>query len=151
MELRRATTLDFHHIIRLRTEFLKEIASREDELNEVKLSIELLNYLKQHLNHDFVNWLAQEGDQVIATGGICFHDYPPSFEILHPTRAYIMNIYTLPEYRGKCIGKIILDKLLEEARNRKVRTITLHTTEKAKSLYDEFGFHSKENEMVLTV
>ena len=30
--------------------------------------------------------------------------------------AYIMNMYTLPEYRRKGIAKILFDKLVEEAK-----------------------------------
>jgi GNAT superfamily N-acetyltransferase len=151
MEFRISTKADIPEIIRLRIRFLKSINATHEDLDEGRLALELENYLKERLNRDFINWFAMEGSYVVGTVGICFHDFPPGFDNLNATREYILNIYTVPQFRKKGIAGKIFEKLLAEAKRRKVDFISLHTTEAGKSLYEKFGFKTKQNEMILSL
>jgi predicted acetyltransferase len=151
MEFRLATIADIPEIIRLRILFLKEIAPEKEDLDEAKISDALEKYLKEHLNKDFKNIFAMEGSYIIATGGICFHDYPPTFDHLNATRAYIMNVYTVTSYRNKGIGTKIFEKLLTEAKRKKVDHVSLHANEMGKSIYEKYGFLANQKEIILSL
>ena len=57
----------------------------------------------------------------------------------------ITNIAVLPEYRGKGIGKMLLNELFSEAKQRKMSLITLEVRESnhvARHLYKSCGFEN---------
>jgi ribosomal protein S18 acetylase RimI-like enzyme len=55
--------------------------------------------------------------------------------------AYIDNIHLLPEYHGMGIGKIVIQKILDEAKTRNIfaRLMVLKVNP-AKKLYESLGF-----------
>ena len=57
--------------------------------------------------------------------------------------AEIMNIVTKKDYRNQGIGKVLLDKIIVEAKNKNIRKVNLEVNESNKiaiHLYEEFGF-----------
>ncbi len=63
--------------------------------------------------------------------------------------AYIMNMYTLQEYRRQGIARILFDKIVEEAKSLGYRKITLHAKEMGRKLYENFEFVEVDDGMVL--
>ncbi|MFX1476375.1 MAG: GNAT family N-acetyltransferase, partial [Promethearchaeota archaeon] len=96
----------------------------------------------------FVAWLAQEGEDIIGTSGICFYSVPPTFGNPSGDVAYIMNMWTRLDWRRQGIGQSLLDKLLEEASRRGIRKVLLDTTDIGRSLYAKNGFVAIDNEMM---
>jgi GNAT superfamily N-acetyltransferase len=66
----------------------------------------------------FIAWIAEEDGKVIGTSGLCFYTLAPSHNNMSGGVAYIQNMYTLPEYRGRGIAKVLFDKVLTEAKER---------------------------------
>jgi ribosomal protein S18 acetylase RimI-like enzyme len=146
---RKATLNDLQQLTELRINFLKEVHPEPDDSRDKLLSDQLQSYFKEHLQTgDFVNWLAEDDDKIIATGGISFYSIPPNFFNLSGNRAYILNIYTLPEYRRKGIAKQVFEKLMNEAKARGVTQVSLHASEDGRPLYQQFGFMREDKEMV---
>jgi len=59
----------------------------------------------------------------------------------------LKRLYVKPEYRGLKIGKILIKKAIEEAKNygyEKIYLDTLSTLESACRLYEKFGFEQIE-------
>lgn len=54
--------------------------------------------------------------------------------------AYIQDVTVLKEYRGKCIGKKIVQLLVDELKNNKVDWIGLVAEPGTSSFYDSLGF-----------
>ena len=73
----------------------------------------------------------------------------PTFHNVTGKKAYIMNMYTHPEYRRKGIAYRVLQLLTEDAEERGVGYITLEATKAGRYLYEKFGFVSMEDEMKL--
>ena len=137
-------------MIRLRIQFLKEATPDKDTSREDVLATSLENYFARHLvAGDFINWLALDGGAIVATGGICFHAYPPNFSSLGAERAYIMNIFTVPGYRNRGLGARIFEKLMDEAARRGVSMVSLHATDMGRKMYEKFGFEAGESEMMV--
>mgnify|MGYP003391121235 FL=1 len=72
----------------------------------------------------------------------------PTFHNPTGEKAYIMNMYTLPEYRRQGIAYKTLDLLVAEAKKRNIKMISLEATEQGKPLYDKYGFVKMEDEMM---
>ncbi|WP_439743805.1 GNAT family N-acetyltransferase [Bacillus pseudomycoides] len=63
--------------------------------------------------------------------------------------AYILNMYTLPEYRGNGLAEKLLEHCIEECEENGVKRIWLHPSKDGELLYKKMGFTYKENEMEL--
>ncbi len=161
IEYRKAAVDDIDELVKLRIEFLKE-ANHETNIDaEIlnKCAEALYNYFNFRMIDDsFIAWIALDEGKIIATSGMCFYNTPPLFKkvdsVMHfmdGRVAYIMNMYTLQEYRRKGIARILFDKIVEEAKTLGYRKITLHATEMGRKLYKTFGFVEVDDEMVLNI
>ena len=64
-------------------------------------------------------------------------------------KAYIMNMYTRPAYRRQGIARRTLDLLVQDARSRGARAISLEATSMGRPLYEAYGFVPMTSEMEL--
>lgn len=94
--------------------------------------------------------LVYDGDRVIATGGVSFYRVMPTYHNPSGEKAYIMNMYTAPEYRRQGVARKTLDMLVEACHQRGVRFITLEATEAGRALYASYGFVPMNDEMILS-
>lgn len=148
---REATLADIKDLARLRIDFLKEVQRpktrlvREEGLHEI-----LLDYFQKYIESgDFVAWVALADGEIISTSGLCFSQIIPGFTLLDGRVAYIMNIYTLPEWRKKGVGKQVFHHILEAAKERGYKRVLLHATEDGRPIYEKFGFRATNDEMEL--
>lgn len=91
----------------------------------------------------------EDGDRIAGTGGISFYQVMPTYHNPTGMKAYIMNMYTDPEYRRRGIAMKTLDLLVTEARNRGISFIALEATSMGRPLYERYGFLGMEDEMYL--
>jgi len=54
--------------------------------------------------------------------------------------ADIQSVYVVPEFRDAGVGTVLLAALRQEARNRELEIVTVHSSERAVSLYQRGGF-----------
>lgn len=58
--------------------------------------------------------------------------------------AYLMDVFILEEFRGKGYSKLLLQRIFDDARFKRVKKLMLATKD-AHSLYAEFGFEKIKN------
>jgi ribosomal protein S18 acetylase RimI-like enzyme len=73
----------------------------------------------------------------------------PTFHNPTGRKAYIMNMYTKPEYRRNGIAYKTLDLLIEEAKRKGITAISLEATDMGRPLYEKYGFVKMNDEMEL--
>ena len=147
---RKAVLTDIPELVRLRIEFISKINSTSE--SPLDLSKELFNYFKESMEKGtFAAWLASDNENLIATSGICFYTVPPSFSNLTGNTSYIMNMYTLEQYRNQGIASELFERIIEEAKSRGCKKIYLHATESGRPLYKKFGFKETDNEMAYSL
>lgn len=61
--------------------------------------------------------------------------------------AYIMNVYTIPMWRGQGIATALLKEIICFVRETEAKRLWLHTTEDGKRIYEQLGFVSTSKEM----
>ncbi len=91
----------------------------------------------------------EENGGIIGCGGICYQREMPSPDNLTGINGYLMNIYTLPEYRGHGVGRKIIGYLISDAKERGTEKIYLESSVGAKHLYREIGFSDMQDYMKL--
>ena len=149
IEYRKADVNDIDILAKLRSDFLMEANDVCSEIERSKIETAIKQYFDTALaDESFIAWLALDGDNIIATSGLSFYAVPPSFKCLNGKVAYIMNMFTLPNYRKQGIGTKLLKKVVEEAKNRGYKRITLHATDAGRTLYEKYGFKDSHGYMV---
>ncbi|AAK80445.1 putative GNAT family acetyltransferase [Clostridium acetobutylicum] len=137
MIYRKATEKDIAQLVELRKKQL------EDE------GIAPINNIDTELTHffelsfkknSFISWISEEDNEIIATSGVCFYKYPPSY--LNPSGkvAYITNMYTKYEYRSRGIALALLKLVILEAKKRDYLFLRLHASDMGRPIYEEIGF-----------
>lgn len=99
-------------------------------------------------NGKYLGMLATNVHQVTAGAGMLLLEAAPTYGDTSSTRAYIFNVYTELEHRRQGLARQLIQALLEEAKLRGIRSVSLHATEAGKNLYSELGFETS-NEMRL--
>lgn len=149
---RKAEIKDIQELINLRIDFLKEVMNIKDENKDEEVRESLFEYFSTSIPKDeFIAWFAADGDKIIATSGLSFYRRPPSYKNIVGKGAYIMNMYTIPSYRGKGIAKLLFSKVIEEAKAKGYSHFSLHATEMGRPIYKTFGFMESEDEMILSL
>lgn len=146
--LRRATLDDAALITEHRHLMFAEMkVTTENRLNEMGAAFE--PWVRAHLaDGTYVGLFLEEDSKVLSAGGIYFMEFPPGWMDTQPTRAYLLNFYTIPAARNRGYAKQILEAAIAECRTRGPRVITLHASRFGRPLYERFGF-TQSNEMML--
>ena len=101
-------------------------------------------------NNTHTAYLVYDENTVIGAGvRELFSSHAPHGITQAAIRAYIMNMYTRPEYRRKGIASKVLDMLVKECRARGITAISLEATDMRLPLYEKYGFIKMEHEMEL--
>lgn len=116
----------------------------------VNMDDELIHFFQAKMkDQSLVEWVAEDNNEIVATGAIIFFEFPPSFSNKSGMRGYIANMYTAPEYRGRGIAVSMLDKLVEEAKKRNVAGLWLIASKMGRPVYLKYGFEEAEDWMNL--
>lgn len=150
MTIRMATAADIDEMVRLRILFLDEVngPGRQPEGYAGKLRSYLVSAME---DGSFAAFLAEEDGTIAATSGVCFYHIAPNYSNPSGGTAYILNMYTLPEYRRRGLASELFAKVIEEARERGYTRLALHATQDGRKVYEKFGFETKGDEMVLNI
>lgn len=92
-----------------------------------------------------------DGKRFVGAGGVSYFQVMPTYHNPSGKKAYIMNMYTDPEYRRRGIAFKTLDILVKDIKNKGITAISLETTEMGRPLYEKYGFVAMNNEMELLV
>jgi GNAT superfamily N-acetyltransferase len=96
----------------------------------------------------YVGWLVEEEGRVVAGAGMWLMDFPPHWMDAEPVRAYLLNFYVDPAFRGRGLAYRLLKTAVDDARRRGIKVVSLHASKFGKPLYERNGFEPA-NEMIL--
>lgn len=124
-----------------------EVAGREIP-KDVELEYSLREYYRKHMAEGtFVSWLALDGDKIIGTSGMSYVEKPPYFSCPTGRLGLLSSMYTDPGYRRMGIGKELLHRVVEEARNYGCGSVWITASDMGVKLYTAFGFEHNGNFM----
>lgn len=147
---RKATLDDIKILVDTRVEILRDANGLPADADMSAVERESYDYYTSALSDEScVCYLVFDGDTFAGTGGVSFYRVMPTYFNPSGRKAYIMNMYTAPEYRRKGIAYRTLDLLVKEIRSRGVTFIALEATDMGKALYEKYGFVKMEHEMRL--
>lgn len=141
---------DIELLVKTRIEVLRAANHLDDETDMSVVEYQSQEYYKEALMAEaHIAYLVFDGKRFIGTGGISFFRVMPTYHNPTGWKAYIMNMYTKSDYRRKGIAYHTLEILVEEAKKRDVKHISLEATDMGRPLYERYGFTKMDNEMEL--
>jgi GNAT superfamily N-acetyltransferase len=142
LTIRRATAGDADEMARLRRDMQAELMAADGRpLALEEVAGHNRDYFREKLpTGDFVGFLAESGGVIVATSGMVVYRAPPTPGNPTGVEGYIMNMYTVPAYRGQGIARRLLDSLVEYAAGIGGRRVWLRASDLGRPVYDRFGF-----------
>ncbi|MDO5337902.1 MAG: GNAT family N-acetyltransferase [Eubacteriales bacterium] len=141
---------DIELLVKTRIEVLGAANHLGDEADMSVVEYQSREYYKEALTAGtHIAYLVFDEKRFIGTGGISFFRVMPTYHNPTGWKAYIMNMYTKSDYRRKGIAYHTLEILVEEAKKRDVKHISLEATDMGRPLYERYGFTKMDHEMEL--
>ncbi len=149
-EYKRATQEDLDELVRTRIIVLRAANRLSADADMSVVERESYAFYKRALETgEHIAYLVYDTDRFIGAGGVSFYQVMPTYHNHSGKKAYIMNMYTAPEYRRQGIADHTLDLLVKEAKAQGVSQIALEAMDMGRPLYEKYGFVKTENEMEL--
>ena len=147
---RKAGTEDIDLLVETRIEVLRAANRLSDDTDMKQVEEQSRLYYQEALkNGTHTAVLVFDGDRFAGAGGVSYYRVMPTYHNPGGRKAYIMNMYTRPEYRRKGIAYHTLDLLVADAREKGITFISLEATAQGRPLYAKYGFIPMNDEMIL--
>ena len=149
-EYKKATIADIDELVRTRIIVLRAVNKLSNDEDMSVVEEESYAYYRRALEDgEHIAYLVYDNGAFIGAGGVSFYQVMPTYHNPTGKKAYIMNMYTAPEYRRQGIAIHILDLLVKDAKEQGVLQIALEATYMGRPLYKRYGFAKMEDEMEL--
>ena len=147
---KKATIEDIDLLTETRIEILRAANQLSEDTDMSEVRKQSYEYYKQSLGDGtHIAYLIFDESQFAGAGGVSFFQVMPTYHKPSGKKAYIMNMYTKPEYRRMGIAYKTLDMLVRDAKRTGITAISLEATEMGRPLYEKYGFIDMNNEMEL--
>lgn len=134
---KKATLEDIDLLTKTRIKVLRAANRLSDDTDMSEVEKEsYLYYQKALRDGSHIAYLVFDGERFVGAGGVSFFQVMPTYHNPGGKKAYIMNIYTDPEYRRKGIAAKTLDMLIKDTKDKGITAISLEATEMGRPLYE---------------
>jgi GNAT superfamily N-acetyltransferase len=145
--VRAATIDDLETVLRHRHAMFAEMGFSEASL--AAMDREALPYFARAFEEGtYHHWCIDHLGQVAAGAGVSVTPFYPGPRDPRPRRAWMLNVYTEPEFRRLGMAARLVETAVDWCRNSGIRSVYLHASESGRPLYERMGFVSS-NEMRL--
>ena len=145
--LHRATVEDIDTLIEFRDVMWREAAGNEgsDNMEDTLHADEALDRAREYFetslpSGEYVCFLARAQGRVVGIGGMYLAHPPPWPRSPRGVEGYILNMYTLPQWRRIGIASTITRELLACARNAGATMAALRASDDGRRIYERLGF-----------
>lgn len=140
-------TTDLRELMQWRREVIIHVFGEVP--GEALINANLEYYMTHVASGRHLAFVAEVDCQDAGCGGVCFSEELPSPDNPSGRCAYLMNIYVREPFRSHGVGHVIVNALLEKARERGCGKIYLETTDDGRPLYKLLGFSDMKDMMKL--
>ena len=150
LNYKKATLEDLEILTETRIEVLRAANQLSNDVDMSAVKKESYLYYQEALaNGTHTAYLVFDEDIFVGAGGISYFQVMPTYHNPTGKKAYIMNMYTRPDYRRNGIAFKTRDLLVMDARAKGISAISLEATEMGRPLYERYGFVKMNDEMEL--
>lgn len=152
--IRRATARDIEELVRLRLAMMAETAGYSGEQAETSRDSELADANRAYMREtmpagEFVAYVAESDGKIVATSGLRMYRMAPHTGNLEGIGAYVLNMYTVPRWRGRGLASALLERVVQHAREAGAKSVSLRASAAGRPVYERYGFASDPSFMSL--
>jgi GNAT superfamily N-acetyltransferase len=141
--IREAGLADLEEVLQLRMRLFDKLV---DFNNGKGVDEDLLQSTRAYFSDALQNgacktWVAETDGHLVACGSLAIFIRPPYPGNVAGKDAYLLNMYTMAEYRKQGLARKILQQAMQYAREQGFAKIWLHATEDGQALYASEGFN----------
>lgn len=150
ISIRKVGVEDIDELMQWRMTVLREVFTVPPAQSLCELEKENRSYYLSELESGgHIACFAYDGEKIIGCGGICIYREMPSPDNPTGKCAYLMNVFTAPDFRKKGVGKAVVEWLTSQARSLGITKIYLETSMAGRTLYRNLGFEDMPDMMKL--
>lgn len=149
MEIYKSSINDKENFIKMRVSLFKELGEIDENSEIDELVKETGTYYTNHIDKDLFCWFAKIDNKIAAVASMCIFCRIPYFQNPVGLEGYILNVYTLPEFRNKGAASKLITEIITFSKNSAIKKLWLNSSEAGKEIYKSLGFKENENEMEL--
>ncbi len=147
---KRATSEDIETLTETRIKVLRAANELPADIDMSEVEKQSYDYYKNALcDGTHIAYLIFDENCFVGAGGVSFYQVMPTYHNPSGKKAYIMNMYTHPDYRRKGIAYKTLDMLFRDTKRKGITAISLEATAMGRPLYEKYGFVKMNDEMEL--
>ncbi len=147
---KRATSEDIETLTETRIKVLRAANELPADIDMSEVEKQSYDYYKNALcDGTHIAYLIFDENCFVGAGGVSFYQVMPTYHNPSGKKAYIMNMYTHPDYRRKGIAYKTLDMLIRDTKRKGITAISLEATAMGRPLYEKYGFVKMNDEMEL--
>ncbi|MFO7322242.1 MAG: GNAT family N-acetyltransferase [Chloroflexota bacterium] len=146
--IRRATLADVPTIVRQRRLMFEEMGEGTPETLQ-RMDEAFAPWLACRIERgEYLGWFVTDeaGTPASGLGLWVLLDWPAGPVDATGRRAYLMNVYTAPAYRGRGFARRLAQTAIAWAREKGIITVLLHASDAGRPIYEKLGFR-QTNEM----
>ncbi|NDJ74876.1 MAG: GNAT family N-acetyltransferase [Chloroflexi bacterium] len=139
--IRRGTPADAHIVTKHRRLMFIDMGYTDPQKLDA-MDAAFVPWVRERLARDeYLAWLAvsPEGD-VVSSAGLYIREFPPHPEDMSERQGYILNVYTVPDYRRRGFAGQLVRAVVRWCRDSGINRVTLNYTEAGRPIYERLGF-----------
>lgn len=151
--IRRATVDDIDALVQFRVAMQREVGKTPLSNPMAEFTRATREYIITALPAGtFIAWVAEADGAVIGTSGLIFFQRPPTARDSASSDAYIINMYTVPEWRKRGIAGALVEQIIGFVRTEtSTKRIFLRAEVEARPVYERAGFVAATDVMDLYI
>lgn len=153
MKVEKAGIDDIDTLVEMRLDYLYEDNGSLCDSDIKSIRKALPDYFRTHMGRDLSVFVIRENKSIVSCAFLLIVEKPMNPAFINGRTGIVLNVYTKPSYRRRGCAKMIMEKLLTEAKELELSIVELKSTEAGLSLYRSAGFtddHSKYHMMKWT-
>jgi GNAT superfamily N-acetyltransferase len=139
--IRLAVHPDIEVLVEMRRDFTSEDPEANEGLSRVGFEAECADFLEDAISSGRWHiWVAELDGRIVSHVFVALIDKVPRPVRENTKIAYLTNVYTRPEYRGRGISSQLIKRAQQAAREARVELMIVWPSEESVELYKRAGF-----------
>lgn len=135
-----ATENEIDLMVNMRILFSDELIGKQDAAIEAQLRLNLKEYFIEELNNTYLCYYATVNGEGASIAGLVLRKQPGSLKNPSGKWGYLMNVFTLAEYRRMGLSSQVINALMDKAISLGITSFELHATKQGELTYQKLGF-----------
>jgi GNAT superfamily N-acetyltransferase len=141
ISMRLAARPDIHALVEMRRDFTFEGPEEDEDPSLVGFEADCADFLEDAISSGRWHiWVAELDGRIVSHAFVALIDKVPRPVRENSKIAYLTNVYTRPEYRGRGIGAQLIKRAQQAAREARVELMIVWPGDESVEFYKREGF-----------